>query len=89
MARGKSIRTGYAQLGAAARLGQLERERADILKAYPALRRTNGSAGTLSIGPRPRRKASAAARKAMSAGMRRFWAKRKGRMKPKPESPSE
>ena len=87
MARGKSGDTGYEQLGAATRLGQLDRERAAILKAYPALRRAKESIGSVSVGQRPRRKISAAARKRMSAGMRRFWARRKGQTKPKAEKP--
>jgi ABC-type branched-subunit amino acid transport system ATPase component len=64
-----------AIIGAAARLKQLDRERADILKMFPSLRlRTSASAMALGA---PRRRPSAQARRAMSEGMRRFWARRK------------
>lgn len=71
----------YARLGALARLQQLDRERAAILAAFPQLRRKSAltalGAGALVA----RRKVSAAARRAMSEGMRRFWARRKSQMK--------
>jgi hypothetical protein len=64
----------WVRLGALARLGQLDRERAAILKEFPNLRR---GVPTDIPGIRPTRRISAKARKAMSEGMRRFWAKRK------------
>ena len=64
----------WAQLGASTRLAQLDRERAEILKAFPNLRR--GSPTHLA-GVRPKRRISAKARKAMKEGMKRYWAKRK------------
>jgi hypothetical protein len=64
-----------------ARLQQLDKERASIMAAFPELRRKGALASTEVVGAAPRRKVSAAARRAMSEGMRRFWAKRKGQMK--------
>ena len=69
-----------ARIGAAERVKQLDRERAAILRMFPGLLqsrlvRTTGAALT------PRRKPSAAARRAMSEGMRKFWARRKAAMK--------
>ena len=74
----------WARIGAAVRLEALERERAAILQAFPEMRRTrmlavrdlNGSAP----GDLPRR-FSAAARRRMSAGMRKYWARRKAQEK--------
>jgi hypothetical protein len=71
----------FARLGAIARLQQIDKERASILASFPELKK-KGAMSALGIGiPGPRRKVSAAARRAMSEGMRRFWAKRKGQMK--------
>lgn len=68
----------WARLGAAARLVEIETERAAILKAFPELKAgTPGSAAK----PGRRRKISAVARRAMSAGMRRYWARRKSQGK--------
>ena len=76
MARGRNAHATWAELGAATRLGQLDRERAAILKAFPHLK-GKGHATSAPIFERPKRTISAAARKAMSAGMRKFWARRK------------
>lgn len=64
-----------AMMGAAARLRELDRERGTILKMFPSLRLKGAS--TAALFGRPARRPSAAARRAMSEGMRRFWAKRK------------
>jgi hypothetical protein len=73
-----TLRDQWARLGALARLQEIERERATILAAFPGLNSRAGSATVgATLGSRPRRKMSAAARKAMSAGMRRYWARRK------------
>ena len=64
----------WAQLGASTRLAQLENERARIFQVFPNLRRGRP---TDFAQIRPKRRISAKARKAMSEGMRRFWAKRK------------
>jgi hypothetical protein len=71
-----------ARLGAQARLEQLERERALILKAFPGLEGGTSSAlpGRAADGAVPRRRRrgmSAAQRKAVSARMRKYWAARR------------
>lgn len=63
----------WARLGAQARLAEIEEERAAILAEFPDLR-----AGARAHAEAPRRRLSAAARKKLSDGMRRYWAKRKG-----------
>jgi hypothetical protein len=70
----------WVELGASTRLAELERERAEILKAFPHLRR---GAPTDVMGVRPKRRFSAKARKAMQEGMRKYWAKRKAAEKAK------
>jgi hypothetical protein len=71
----------FARLGAIARLQQIDRERASILASFPELKK-KGALTALAAGtPPPRRKVSAAARRAMSEGMRRFWARRKSQAK--------
>jgi hypothetical protein len=74
MARVVGMHEQFARFGAQARLTQLDQERALILKMFPGLR---SSSSAVQMGLHPRRKLSAAARKAMSVGMRRFWARRK------------
>jgi len=66
----------WVRLGALARLEQIEQERRailsrfpDLLKSKPARRGPGGS--------RAGRKLSPEAKKRMSAGMRKWWAKRK------------
>ncbi len=68
----------YALIGAQLRLAQIERERAAILKQFPGLK---AAAGEVLSDIRSKRRMSAAARKAMSDGMRRFWARRKAAQK--------
>jgi hypothetical protein len=63
----------WAELGASIRLVELRREEAEILQAFPDV----GRAETTSVGSRKKRRLSAWARRAMSAGMRKYWAKRK------------
>lgn len=57
-----------ARTGARERLKQLDAERAAILRAFP----DSGKSGI-----KPRRTVSEKDRAAMSAGMRRFWRRRK------------
>jgi hypothetical protein len=64
----------WARLGASARLVEIENERAAILKAFPELRNSR-AAGATGTGRRP--KLTAAARRKLSAGMRKYWARRK------------
>lgn len=74
----------FARLGAIARLQQIDRERAEILASFPELKKKGAltALSTLNVGaPAPRRKVSAAARRAMSEGMRKFWARRKSQAK--------
>lgn len=70
-----------ARLGAQARLEQLERERALILKAFPGLEggtpARTGRAADGQVSRRRRRGMSAAQRKAVSARMRKYWAARR------------
>jgi hypothetical protein len=76
-----------ARLGAKARLEELKREEASIRQAFPELFRgagrgrraakTDGAAGGRA---RTRRRMSAAARKAVSDRMKKYWAdRRKGK----------
>ena len=64
-----------ARLGAAARLAELQRERAALLRLFPGLRAADGADSGASA-PR-RRGMSAAARKAVSLRMTRYWAARR------------
>jgi hypothetical protein len=75
----------FARVGAQARLAEIDRERTAILAAFPDLsaRRsaaTEASRSAAAKGPstkRPRRGMSAAARKAVSARMKKYWAGRR------------
>ena len=60
-----------ARLGAQARLEELKREEAAIRQAFPDLGRT------VSAGGRRRSRMSAAARKAVSERMKKYWAARR------------
>jgi hypothetical protein len=81
MPRTTSAHAEFARLGAIARLQQIDRERASILASFPELKK-KGALTALNLGTAaPRRKVSAAARRAMSEGMRRFWARRKSQAK--------
>lgn len=77
MARWTRSHDELIRLGALTRLAAIERERAFILRTFPDFRR--GASRLGDDGPWPfRRRLSAKARRAMSAGMRRYWARRKG-----------
>jgi hypothetical protein len=67
----------WAKLGAARRLLEIEQERQDILAAFPELKNQS----RLNASGNPKRTMSPEVRKRMSAGMRRFWAKRKSAAK--------
>jgi hypothetical protein len=75
MPRPTDLTTQWARLGAQHQLQQLDAERREILAAFPHLR----GAALGRTKSRRRGPLSAAARKKMSAGMRRYWAKRKAR----------
>lgn len=76
MAVSRSRNRDLARLGASVRLAQIAAEQTSILEIFPDLRRATTSADATGLS-RPRRHMSAKARKAMSEGMRRYWAKRK------------
>lgn len=66
------MKQNWARSGAAARLSEIDQETNHIFKTFPDLRRSAAGGKATSM-----RKISAAARRAMSAGMRKYWAKRK------------
>ncbi len=69
----------WAKVGARARLEQLDQERRAILTRYPDLLK-----GPVRRGPggsEKGRKLSDAAKRRMSAGMRKYWAKRRAASK--------
>ena len=68
----------WARRGASARLAELDAERSLILKQFPELR--NGADWRSG---RRRKKLTAAARAKLSAGMRKYWARRKAQAKNK------
>ena len=61
----------WERLGARARLNEIETERAAILKEYPELRRATSTGANALAKASGTRKLSAAARRRMSAGMRK------------------
>ena len=67
----------WARIGAGARLMEIEGERSAILREFPELR--NGAGRFAAGAGYKRRKLSAAARRKLSAGMRKYWAKRKAK----------
>ena len=73
-----------ARLGAKARLAELRIEEAAIRRAFPDLVRGVRAPGTAPAAPKRRRKGmSAAARKAVSVRMRKYWAGRKAKAEKK------
>lgn len=86
MAQTSLSRDQWALRGAAVRLKEINDEIRDILEAFPELR---GSAKHLSVSfpelgigsLKKKRTMSPEARKRMSAGMRKFWARRKAAAK--------
>jgi hypothetical protein len=71
-------RTEWARLGALTRLQQIDHERAAILRAFPDLRGSRQpKAAPVSGRGRAGRKMSAAARRRMSRGMKKYWAKKR------------
>jgi hypothetical protein len=76
----------YARRGAEVRLRELQAEAAEIFRAFPDLRSAGLRALSASSGPgrgsevgngRNRKPMSAAARKAVSLRMKRYWAERR------------
>jgi hypothetical protein len=71
-----------ARLGARSRLEELQREEAAIRRAFPDLfgrgrGRQAAAPAAAAVGRRRRRGMSAAARKAVSVRMRKYWAERR------------
>ena len=66
-----------ARLGAKARLEELKSEEAAIRRAFPDLFRGGRGAGGDATPKRRRKGMSAAARKAVSERMRKYWAARR------------
>jgi hypothetical protein len=83
----------WARLGAMTRLQQIDKERQAIFAAFPELRRgVPASSSESPAAPRRRggsrkgRKLSSDARKRMSEGMRKYWARRRAaQQKPQPK----
>ncbi len=67
----------YARIGALSRLEEIDRERAEILHAFPDLRKAQSGRA---VG-RTRRPPTDVVKRKMSAGMRRYWAERKAQAK--------
>jgi len=66
-----------ARLGARARLEELQREETAIRQAFPDLFRGGGGRPAAARGRRRRSNMSAAARKAVSVRMKKYWADRR------------
>jgi hypothetical protein len=69
----------WARIGASARIAELQAELADIYRAFPDLKGARQTTGTTRAvgGAHGRRRFSAAGKKAISQGMREYWARRK------------
>ena len=81
MAENKNLHRQWARAGAAVRLAELQAEISEIYRAFPELRKAGGRA-TAVVGATPgpggkKRKFSARGKKAISEGMRKYWARRK------------
>jgi hypothetical protein len=81
MADNKNLHRQWARAGAAVRLGELQSEMAEIYRAFPELRKPGGRAaavaGATAGSDDKKRKFSARGKKAISEGMRKYWARRK------------
>lgn len=76
MAQNGKLERRYALLGAEARVKELEAELAEILRLFPDLRSRVDAARPVSSEGRKRR-FTPAGKAAISAGMRRYWARKK------------
>lgn len=82
MAAAADTHREWARRGAYLRLLEIEWERAEILKAFPGIRRSAAAGAAKLLAPvRPKRTISPAGRRAMAAGMRRYWATRRAAAK--------
>lgn len=75
------LHSKWARSGAAVRLGELQSEMAEIFRAFPDLRKGGKAvvaAASAAVGSAgKKRKFSARGKKAISEGMRKYWARRK------------
>jgi hypothetical protein len=81
MAGKQNLHTQWARAGAAVRLSELQQEVAEIYRAFPDLRKSGGrvaaAVSAASGDGDKKRKFSARGKKAISEGMRKYWARRK------------
>ncbi len=82
MAGKQNLHTQWARAGAAVRLSELQQEVAEIYRAFPELRKSGGRVAAVSVSVASgdgdkKRKFSARGKKAISEGMRKYWARRK------------
>jgi hypothetical protein len=80
MAGNSNLHRQWARAGAAIRLGELQSEVAEIFRAFPELRKSARAVAAVSDtsgSPGRKRKFSARGKKAISDGMRKYWARRK------------
>ncbi len=84
------LRDQWALKGAMARLKEIDEERAGILAVFPELQHSARSAAKTApaAAAKTQRKMSPEARKRMSEGMRKFWARRKASAKSKTKGAS-
>ena len=71
----------WARIGATQRLKELQQEEAEIFSAFPELRGTHSRSSSTAAPATKRRTISAAGRKAVRAGMRKYWAKKRAEKK--------
>lgn len=81
MARPSTEQAHWARLGATTRLAEIQAELASIYQAFPELKGSSRTTATMprveAGGKQKRRQFSAAGKKAISQGMREYWARRK------------
>jgi hypothetical protein len=80
MARQSNQTMQWARIGAGARIAELQAELEDIYRTFPDLKRpgqTSTVASRASADGVRKRRFSAAGKKAISQGMREYWARRK------------
>lgn len=85
MVANKELHRQWAMAGAAVRLREIQAEIAEIHRAFPELRK-GGRAVAVAVeapgaGDTKKRKFSARGKKAISDGMRKYWARRKAAAK--------
>ena len=67
----------WAKLGATARLKEIQEELAAIYRAFPDLKGQRSLAPIAPAGRQKRKRFSAEGKRAISEGMRKYWARRK------------